>query len=306
MAYNYGGYGGGSVAGAGYSGSFGGRADGRRTPPLPGQRVQLTPAAQRFMNGERDLKVYDAPKRKGPGSNAGSDASSPTNVDNGGGLPMPSFKVHGLASDIARLEDRCNWLEDRNIWLTQRLLSAQRQFINRTLAVGGKALMSKFLEAWREAMHELRLERQLDEQTRSLDQCQNVAKELGGALTQEQAQRAAIEDAHRKMEEDLKAALEQEQELKAQMKQGQRHLELLERRVHEAETCLVRSAAEARAVIDTANEYERHWREIENEHKNPQQANLVEHSIKLRGEAHGVMKKATTLLTKRGVSPERD
>jgi len=219
---------------------------------------------------------------------------------------MPSFKVHGIASDISKLEARCNWLEERNVWLTTKLLTAQRKFINRTVMSGGKAKMAACFSCWREAMHELRLERQLDEQTRSLDQCQNVAKELGNALTQEQQLRGATEQQHRELQVELQRAAEQEALLQSQAKNGQRHIELLDRRVHEAENCLVRSAAEARNVIDTANDYERCWREIENEAKNPFQHDLVEHSIKLREEAHGVMHKVTPLLRNRPSSPERE
>jgi chromosome segregation ATPase len=212
--------------------------------------------------------------------------------------------VHGIASDIAKLEAKCNFLEERNLWLTNKLLTAQRKFINRTVMSGGKAKMSACFQCWREAMHELRLEKQLDEQTRSLDQCQNVAKELGSALTHEQQLRAATEAQQRELEAELHRATQLEAQLQAQVKNGQRHIELLDRRVHEAENCLVRSAAEARNVIDTANEYERSWRELENETKFPLQHNLVEHSIQLREEAHGVMQKVTPLLRNRPSSPD--
>lgn len=269
---------------------------------LPRAPQQLSASAQRLVGGAggRRGDLSDAGSQHGNSSQTGGD-------DNGNpqlGM-MPSLKVHGLVGDISKLENRCNWLEERNVWLTQRLLTALKKFIERTVMSNGKAKLQRCFESWREAMCELRLEKQLDEQTRSLDQCQNVAKELGAALTQEQHFRAATEDATRKLQREMQQALEQENSLASQVKTSQRAVELLEQRVREAENCLVRSAAEAQQVIETANDYERQWREIENEHKQPAtNRDLVEHSVRLREEAHGVMANVNKLLQGRPRSPE--
>jgi len=224
--------------------------------------------------------------------------------------------VANLANDIEELETKCNHLEQRNVWLTNRLLKSQQKFIERTLMGNSKVKMRRSFEGWREALQEIKLERQLDEQTNSLDQCQQVAKELGAALAQEQESRRVGEVTHRGMQEDLHRAVLQERKLRQQYKDQQVQLELLERRVQEAENCLMRSRSDAQAVIESANAYDRRKREMEveandrkreNESKRGQ-ANPLEYSIKLREEAQGVMDQVTTLLNRdpRSGSPERE
>merc|ERR1712187_282948 len=96
---------------------------------------------------------------------------------------------------------------------------------------------------------------------------------------------------------ELDKALEEEQMLKNRYKNGQRQLELLEKRVHEAQNCLVRSRAEAQNVIDMANQYEREIREMDSEAKQPSPPeNMIDYSMKLRHEAQGVMQKVQPLL----------
>lgn len=219
----------------------------------------------------------------------------------------PSHKVHNLATDIHAIEERCRWLEERNAFLTKRLMLQQKRLIERTLMTSGRLRSQRSFEAWRDAMRELRLERQLDEQTRSLDQCQQVAKELGHALTQEQAGHAATEASLNEMNQDLQKALNHEHHLKNQLKNGQRHVELLERRVHEAENFLIRSRAEAQGVVDTANSYEKEVRELQYEAKQGRHPeNPLEHSRQLREQAHGVMHRVIPLLRERPMAPELD
>lgn len=222
---------------------------------------------------------------------------------------MPSTKVQFLANEIEELESKCSQLEGRNNWLTKRLLSRQRRFIEKTLLSNSKIRLRRSFEAWRESMHEMRLERHLDEQTASLDQCQQVAKELGAALAQEQEARKASEESHMSMRGDLERAMQQEKRLKHQHKEQQLQLELLERRVQEAESCLMRSRADAQAVIESADLYEKKRRDMEYEVQDDRRrynANPMEHSVRLRDEANGVMKKVTSLLHNRPASPERE
>lgn len=263
----------------------------RSTSERPVKQVSTPVALWHRAGGDRRLET-DSPS---------SESSLPLHE------AFPSLKVHGLAGDISRLEERCNWLEGRNVWLTQRLLAAQRSCVNQTLSMGGKALAQDSFEIWREALQELRLERQLDEQTRSLDKCQNMARELGDALSKEQYMRASSEEAVLMLEEEKRRALQEEADLNHRLACQQRHLELLENRVYEAESCLTRGAAHARAMVDTANEYERAWREILKEGQTPSQSlDLLEQSMKRRGEAHGIMMMASSILQKRAVSPERE
>jgi len=247
------------------------------------------------------------------------EVSSPSNASDvpgmGGPRIMHSHKVANLANDIEQLETKCNYLEQRNIWLTKRLLNSQRKFMERTLAGSSKVMVRRTFEGWRDALQELVLERQLDQQTASLDECQKVAKELGAALSQEQQARQQSEAQHRQMRVDLQRALDQEKKLKQQHADQARQLEILERRVHEAESCLVRSRSDAQAVIESANAYERRRSDMESEAKEASEQlrrkgpaagqNPLEYSIKMREEAKGVMSQVSSLLT-RPVSPGRD
>eukprot|EP00927_Polykrikos_kofoidii_P071661 TRINITY_DN67914_c0_g1_i1.p1 TRINITY_DN67914_c0_g1~~TRINITY_DN67914_c0_g1_i1.p1 ORF type:complete len:253 (-),score=51.17 TRINITY_DN67914_c0_g1_i1:171-929(-) len=218
---------------------------------------------------------------------------------------MPSHKAHGLVTDIHAIEERCVWLEERCEQLSKKLMHSQKRYLERNLLNGDKQKRQRAFEAWRDAMRELRLERQLDEQTRSLDECQQVAKELGAALKQEQSACANTEAMHGELERELQKALAQEQQLKNQLKAGQRQQENLDKRVHEAENCLIRSRAEAQAVVDTANSYEKQVRELEARDDGKQQwpENALEHSRQLREQAHGVMHNVRSLL-QRDRAPE--
>jgi len=283
---------------------------------MPARSPGLTAGAARFVPGgvanghsggyrpgpPQPLLMHGSPGQGNYGESASQVGSE---LDNDGDGPKigdhkPSHKVHAVAGDIAALEQRCNWLEERNVWLTKRLLQAQRRFIERSLLATGKVIVTRSFEGWVAAMNELRLEKQLDEQTRSLDECQRVAQELGAALTQEQHVRSQCEAAHYDAQEELQKALDEERMLKGQCKDGQRRMELVERRVHEAENCLVRCRAEAQAVVDAANAYERTRREMEDQHKHPSRPeNVLEEGLKSRKEAHTVMQKVTGLLQQR-------
>mmetsp|Transcript_34586 Transcript_34586/g.88047 ORF Transcript_34586/g.88047 Transcript_34586/m.88047 type:complete len:260 (+) Transcript_34586:111-890(+) len=230
---------------------------------------------------------------------------------------LPSSKVANLASDIEDLETKCNYLEQRNVWLTNRLLKNQQRFMEKTLGGNAKVKLRTSFAGWREALKEIRLESQLDQQTNSLDQCQQVARELGAALAGEQDSRRDGEAKHRNMKDDLQRAMLQERKLRQQYQDQQVQLDIMERRVQEAENCLIRSRSDAQAVIDAANNYESRRRDLEREAKDESrrdgrkgQANSLEYSIMLRNEANATMKQVAPLLGQhrqagRTVSPER-
>lgn len=226
--------------------------------------------------------------------------------------PMPSTKAQNLANDIEGLESKCNHLEERNTWLTKKLLYTHKRFIEKTLLGNSQGRLRRCLEAWREAMQELTLERQLDEQSASLDQCQRVAKELGEALGQEQEAHKTSEGTHKRLQDDLQRAILQEKRLKQQYKDQQAQLEILESRVQEAETCLARSRQDAQAVVESAMDYERRRHEIESAdaplvredsyRRRPQSP--LENSIRTREEANGVMQKVSGFLQRPSISSD--
>lgn len=215
---------------------------------------------------------------------------------------MPSTMAQDLANDIESLEGKCNQLEDRNAWLSKKLLQNHQNFIERTMVGNAKNRLRRSFDSWREAMQEMVLERQLQEQTMSLDQCQQVAQELAAALAQEQQARKMCEADHMKLQDDLQRAILQEKRLKEQSKDQQFHLEILEKRVLEAESCLARSRADAQAVVESAVEYDNRRREIESSpdrddrSRRRQAPTVMEHSLRLREEAQEVMRNVSGYL----------
>lgn len=181
------------------------------------------------------------------------------------GTPSTSALAQDLANEIERMETECNQLEGRNVWLTKRLMHHHKTCIEKTLLGNDKNRLRKNFEAWREAMQDMILEREINEQTMGLDQCQQVAQELGAALAQEQQARKTSEADHKKMQDDLQRAILQEKRLKDQFKEQQVQLELLEKRVQEAESCLHRSRADAESFVDSASEYDKRRREFESQ-----------------------------------------
>lgn len=96
-----------------------------------------------------------------------------------------SSKAKNLADEISTMEQRANWLEERNKFLNEKLHHNQRLFAERSVMNTGKAKMTHCFKAWRNGLNELRLENQLEEKSASLLRCQEVVGELGRALEQE-------------------------------------------------------------------------------------------------------------------------
>lgn len=218
---------------------------------------------------------------------------------------LPSSKVANLAEEVEELETKCDMLEQRNSWLTNKLMRSQQRFVDKLLMDNSRIKVLRSFEGWRDAMHELRLERQLDEQTMDLDKCQQVVKELGAALTAEQETRKVSEAEHRSMQDDLQRAVQQEMTLKQQFKDQQQQLEILERQMQEAETCLTRSRADAQAVVESANAYQKGLQDLEldaevSSSSPPRRGHVssIAYNKKVRQEAHGVMQKMSSLLTR--------
>jgi chromosome segregation ATPase len=241
-----------------------------------------------------------------------SDAGSVVEENPLAGIPKPSSHIHGLASHIVEYEQRCEFLEQRNLWLTKKLMDCQRNFVERTLATGPKQVKRKAFKGWCATMTEMRLERQLHDQTSSLDQCQQVARELGSALTEEQQGRAATDMQHRTAQKQLEEANAEGQRLMDEYQSGSNYLESMEKLVRDAEGCLNRARVEAMAVAEHANRYEARVRELTSEVKDRKQRvvrpggdNALEYANTKRDEAHGVMQQVSHLLPARG-NPENE
>jgi len=249
-----------------------------------------------------NLQRVSAPSTSKKGtSQYGSEASVSTRVKS----QMPSGKVQKLADHIIELEDKCQYLESRNSWLTKQLLSDHKTRIEGALLGHSQLTTQIVFHAWHERLHELSLEKQLGEQTDHLDKCQQVTRDLGMILAQEQDGRKAAAMSHQCVKEDLHRAVAHERYLAELHQQNAEKIELMEKWLKEAEVTLGRCCAQAKTVIDVAGVHEERPRSFANElrlQRNVQNDGAtVEQRIKLRAEAHKFIREAQGLL-KQGVS----
>jgi len=254
-------------------------------------------------------------ERRSAGSVAGSTHSFGQGGDGGAGAyrAAPSSKVHDVANEVAALEQRGAWLEERNTWLTKKLLETHRKFIEKNLVGNVEALKRRMFSAWSKGMVELRLERQLEVQTASLDQCQRVASELGEALTQEQEARKAAEAALANQRQQNERLVGDKTDLLDQREVHLERIELLEKQLAEAEAHVSRSKRAAHGEIEAHSAYESRKRELQQElreFKKGVQAMPLEQSRRSRDDAHVTIQRVAHLLDRgkvaQGRNPERD
>jgi len=258
-------------------------------------------------------------------ASAFSDIASDDGRNGGGGFVIgsrtSSFKAQHLANEIASIEQRCDWLEERNKWLTDKLLRSQRSFIERTMAMSGKVLARHVLKAWREAMDLLRLEHQLEQQTASLDKCQQVAKELGAALAREQEVSRKQMDARRQIEADYEELAQAHGELKQFSAKQTGQINSLQRQVQLVMGALDRNKSDAQTLVDGVDELQARVLELKKDEPVVEPAPVpraaqggnsftIEESMKLRDEAQTVMNSMSGLLQQQqsqsgGDSPDR-
>lgn len=188
--------------------------------------------------------------------------ASPIDSDNehdswaGGTAPLrPSFKAHGLVNEITAIETRVSWLDERNKWLTDKLLANRRTILEKALWANKKACVDCVFHTWKDHLAELRMENQLDEQTKSLDQCQQVARELGRALTQEQELRKAADATNRQMREDGGKLLSENQSLRQGGDVYGAKMQSLEKRLREAEASMRMAKTNAEAIVEGCDAY---------------------------------------------------
>lgn len=229
----------------------------------------------------------------------------------------PSSKAHGLVGEIVALETQCNWLEDRNSWLTSKLLQDRRKFIDRALMSNKLAVITEVFRAWFGIMGELRMEHQLDEQSRALHQCEQVTNELGQALAQEQDLRKEAEGQGRTLREENRRLLAENQSMRQQVEEQAARIHAIERQLQEADSCLGKSRSEALLVLELMEGYDSRRKDLGRDVRDayaqgsPKLEEPIERSMRMRGEAQGTMRKAQQLLPSssqgrlRPQSPER-
>lgn len=223
---------------------------------------------------------------------------------------VSSSKAAHLANEIAGMEQLVARLEERNKWLTTKLLMNRRRFIENMMMKGTKETVKSCLDSWRQAMNELRVESQLEKQTAALDQCQQVAKELGAALANEQIARKRAEEANRTMRIELERVISFNEGLQQQGEEAVRRGSVFEKRLEEAENRLQGCKKDAMAIIDNVELWEQRkldaGREKTKQLGPSQEEDFLGRSERIRGEARDTINKVNSVLAPARDSPERE
>lgn len=203
-----------------------------------------------------------------------------------------SSKAATLANEIAGMEQLVARLEERNKWLTTKLMTNRRKFIETHFMKSASGTLTRSLDAWRQIMTQLRVEGQLDKQTAALDQCQQVAKELGAALSQEQQGRKRAEDAARALRSELDRVLEFNQGLQQQGDVAIRRNGILEKRLEESELKIKSIKVDAQNIVDNMELWAVRGGDPQNKRDKAPNENedFIERSERIRNEAKDVIK----------------
>jgi len=267
--------------------------------------VDRGPSKQRYLGGGNSL--YGPEGGTGHVGGAPMDTRSEDNRSQQGDGEPPSVrhlkshsKMVGLHSEITQLEQRIAWLDHRNRWLSSKMMAVQKSFITSMFNVGSKVLRQRCFKGWSEAMSELRLEHQLQEQTRSLDQIQQVAHNLGACLGEEQEQRRAVEAAHANLQEEISRIYASNDGMKRKVDGSNDRIAKLEQILFTAESYLDKKQSHAVNVVEEGKKYEKRKVSLEAEYQDAgrerPQTYTLEESVRLREQTYETMQKAQTWL----------
>jgi len=129
------------------------------------------------------------------------------------------------------MEQKCIYLEARNQTLTDKLIWSQRSFIEKTFMNNSRVYVRDAFEAWKGIMGVLRFEHQMEVQTKSIKQCQQVSRELGAALAREQEVTRKHFQACQQMEADMESEFAAHVQLNRDSEKQSAELSLLQRQM---------------------------------------------------------------------------
>mmetsp|Transcript_48715 Transcript_48715/g.136280 ORF Transcript_48715/g.136280 Transcript_48715/m.136280 type:complete len:448 (-) Transcript_48715:88-1431(-) len=206
-----------------------------------------------------------------------------------------SSKVRGLVGEIGSLEEHFVFLEERNRWLTSKMLALQNTKVSQVLGVTNRDRKVKLFKAWTKAMSAMRVEHQLQEQTLSLEKCQHVAHDLGIALGKEKQARMSVEAAANDFGDELARMRSSNEGLRRRLDQQRGQMDVLERRLQMAEAFITQKRGHALAVVEEGNAYDRKKRELETRSRDldrfEQKQYSLEESSNLRQSAEDSMRR---------------
>lgn len=242
-------------------------------------------------------------------------SQTPSEVGSPGGEYAKHYKstskVRELAQEIVSLESRSQWLDEQNKILSSRLMKLQSSCVSKNLMVGGKQLKIRFFKAWIEVSYEMKLERHLEQQTRALDQCREVAQELGMALKQERDSHASLRASCENVKAQFEDVVGSNYKLQHDLDALTAKAALLQRRLEHAEHHVTKKNHHAMAVIGEGERYEKRKRDLmreldatDNQIHNKVSYTMQEHRG-IRQQAHETVEQSRMMVNALGNSVER-
>jgi hypothetical protein len=204
-----------------------------------------------------------------------------------------------IANIIANVEQRCEFLEQRNVVLTKRLLQNQRIFLERNFLNKSKGLLSNVFSDWHRVMRELILEHTLEEANRNLVESQTIAQNLGEVLARDRQAREAATEESEQLSRDLKVLGADSASLQQKAEDSSERLRMLEFQLQAAEQALSGIRMDGAGICGAVDAYERTSRDIKREAINQaseEDAHPVYEGARLVSEADGVMQRLHSVL----------
>lgn len=165
-----------------------------------------------------------------------------------------SSKASQLAREISTMEQNAQFLEERNRWLTDKMLMHQRQVVEKAFNMGAKTVMKNVFQGWCSILEVLKYDRQVDQQTKSIKQCQLVSRELGAALAKEQEASRKHLTACQQLEADIQEVAAANQQLVLLSQQQGAQIEMLRRQMQLIAGCEKSMKLPAESIVDQLRE----------------------------------------------------
>lgn len=179
-------------------------------------------------------------------------------------LPPLASRVHSsraqnMAGEIQSIEERCAFLEKQNAWLRPKLLRSNTQLVAKVFSSSTRGCTRQAFNSWQMALQERSLQRQFA----SLDNCQQTAKEIEGLVAAGQQARSATEGARNATERALQQVKLDNENLEQEVAEQTSRIQVLERRLSEAEQKIAVRRQEALSLLGKTDEYERKKKDLE-------------------------------------------
>lgn len=170
----------------------------------------------------------------------------------------PSAQVAVLVRNLSGLESRYQFLLGQSEVLSAKVMKQQSSMMSKAMTSNTVTLKRNF-EAWKQYLEDTRLERQLEVQTRSLEECCKVAADLQAALMRERAARQKADEACQQTREEVCRVLVSSCDLKREMDVLAEKRRVLERKLEHVEAFHQEGLSGGMSVQQHVHTYQRQF-----------------------------------------------